>query len=69
LCFTGIPGILLFSITRKIDIEKAKVKDSLLKIKEKNNKLNQDVDKQLEKLSCGDLLPNLPLLFPMINFL
>ena len=57
------------SITRKIEIEKAKVKDSLLKIKERNNKLNQDVDKQLEKLSGGDLLPNLPLLVPMINFL
>lgn len=57
------------SITRKIEIEKAKVKDSLLKIKERNNKLNQDVDKQLEKLGGQDLLPNLPLLVPMINFL
>jgi phage shock protein PspC (stress-responsive transcriptional regulator) len=57
------------SITRKIDIEKAKVKDSLLKIKERNNKLNQDVDKQLEKLGGQDLLPNLPLLVPMISFL
>ncbi len=57
------------SATRKIEIEKAKVKDSLLKIKERNNKLNQDVDKQLEKLSGGNLLPEVPLFIPMTKFL
>jgi hypothetical protein len=43
------------SIARKKEIEKAKLKDSLLRIKERNSKLNEEVDRQIEKLN-GSIL-------------
>ncbi|MBP6430262.1 MAG: PspC domain-containing protein [Ferruginibacter sp.] len=39
------------SIARQKEIEKARLKDSLLRIKERNSKLNEEVDKQIEKLN------------------
>ena len=43
------------SIARQKEIEKARIKDSLLRIKERNSKLNEEVDKQIEKLNSSIL--------------
>jgi phage shock protein PspC (stress-responsive transcriptional regulator) len=56
------------SIARQKEIEKARLKDSLLRIKERNSKLNEEVDKQIEKLGGGELLPETPLLIPVNTF-